>query len=93
MQKLSYDLLHNLVYIKDHSDNNQHLAEIKQTLLPVIDEQLTERQRQVLTLYFYDRKNIYEIADLLKVNKSTVSRTLARAKGKIKNCLKYYKFR
>ena len=55
----------------------------------VIEEELTELQRQTLTAYYFQRKTIPQIAAERGVNKSTVSRTLRRAEEKLRRYLKY----
>ena len=44
-------------------------------------------------MYFYNKLDMVEIAKILKINKSTVSRTLARALKNINEMVKYYKLR
>lgn len=85
-------------YIADASintskDNGDCLKSAKNVLSHIIAEQLSERQKQVALLYFFERKNIPQIAQLLEVNKSTVSRTLARALKNINDRMKYYRLR
>lgn len=55
----------------------------------VIANELTEVQREVLTAYYFEQKNIPTIAAERGVNKSTVCRTLHRAEAVIRRCLKY----
>ena len=55
----------------------------------VIEEELTELQRQTLTAYYFQRKTIPRIAAERGVNKSTVSRTLRRAEEKLRRYLRY----
>ena len=55
----------------------------------VIREELTEKQRQVLLAYYFEEKNIPQIAREQGVNKSTVSRTLRRAEQRLKRFLRY----
>lgn len=55
----------------------------------VIAERLTERQREYLTDYYFEKLNIYEIAKTRGIAPSTVSRTLKRARGNIYDALKY----
>ena len=55
----------------------------------VIREELTPIQREVLLAYYFQEKNITEIAAERGVNKSTVCRTLHRAEGKLRRYLKY----
>lgn len=53
-------------------------------------DNLTERQRTMLMMYYLDHKNTVEIADLLSVNKSTVSRTLHRSVEILRRSMKLY---
>ena len=55
----------------------------------VMEEELTELQRQTLTAYYIQEMTIPEIAAQRGVNKSTVSRTLRRAEGKLRRYLRY----
>jgi RNA polymerase sigma factor (sigma-70 family) len=55
----------------------------------VIQEELTELQRQTLIAYYFQEQTIPEIAAERGVNKSTVSRTLRRAEEKLRRYLKY----
>lgn len=64
-------------------------AGVQKVLQRVIKNELTASQKQVLMLY-YDRKHtMQEIADTLHINKSTVSRTHARALAKIRRIAGY----
>ena len=55
----------------------------------VVQEELTDHQREVLLAYYFQEKNITEIALERGVNKSTVCRTLHRAEEKLRRYLKY----
>ena len=55
----------------------------------VIAEELTPNQREVLLAYYIDNRKIHEIARERGVHKSTVSRTLKRAEGKLRRYLRY----
>lgn len=55
----------------------------------VIDEELTELQRQTLLAYYFQDQTIPQIAAERGVHKSTVSRTLRRAEDKLRRFLKY----
>lgn len=55
----------------------------------VIEEELTELQRQTLVAYYFQEQTIPQIAAERGVNKSTVSRTLHRAEEKLRRYLKY----
>ena len=55
----------------------------------VIQEELTDLQRETLLAYYFQDRTITEIATDRGVNKSTVCRTLHRAEGKLRRFLKY----
>ena len=55
----------------------------------VMEQELTERQKQVLSLYFFDEKRPAEIARILGVHRSTALRTLRRAENRVRQFLKY----
>ena len=55
----------------------------------VIEEELTDLQREALTGYYFNHCTLTEIAARRGVNKSTVCRTLHRAEQKLRHYLKY----
>ena len=55
----------------------------------VIQEELTQVQREILTAYYFQEMTIAEIAESRGVHKSTVSRTLKRAELRLRRYLKY----
>lgn len=95
MKRVSFDACSEFIASERRTggSNQRKLTEAKNALRHIIAEQLTDRQREVAILYFYKRLNIPQIAELLSVNKSTVSRTLARALKRINDHMKYYSFR
>lgn len=54
-----------------------------------LEEELTERQEQMVRLYFLEQHSMTEIAEMLGVNVSTVSRTLKIARDKLRRILRY----
>ena len=56
----------------------------------IIENELSERQRQMICLYYFSRMNIPEIAETLSVNRSTVSRTISRGRRNIMEKMKYF---
>ncbi len=60
-----------------------------QRMRRVIQHELTQIQREVLTAYYFQEMTIPEIAQMRGVNKSTISRTLKRAEMRMQRCLKY----
>lgn len=80
------------VYLRQISEANTNSAQIsklKRNLVKCINEDVTERQRTVITMYYVDRLNTREIGERLGVNKSTVSRTIKRGENNLKRCLRY----
>ena len=55
----------------------------------VIQEELTEIERETLTAYYFQEKTLDQIAQERQVHKSTVSRTLRRAEARLQKFLKY----
>lgn len=55
----------------------------------VVACELTERQRQCLSMYYYGGLTMPEIASELGINKSSVSRAIGRAKTRIERSMKY----
>ncbi|MBE6837717.1 MAG: sigma-70 family RNA polymerase sigma factor [Ruminococcus sp.] len=49
----------------------------------IINNSLTKTQKSYIMLYYNDKKTVAEIAEIYGVNKSTVSRTINRAKKNI----------
>lgn len=70
-------------------DNSEQLARLRRGLRQAREQELTPRQRQMLELYFDRGMNIPQIAEKLGVNRSTVSRTLRRAKARLYRYLRY----
>lgn len=55
----------------------------------VIEQELTPLQRETVLAYYFQGRNICQIAKEREVNKSTVCRTLHRAEDRIRRCLRY----
>ncbi len=55
----------------------------------VIQEELTQLQREALIAYYFQEMSMTQIAQERGVNKSTVCRTLHRAEEKLRKYLKY----
>ncbi len=65
-------------------------ARLLRAVRGVVAQGLTDRQRQVVGLYYYDNLTMAAIARQLNVNKSTVCRILQAARRRIErhlNCL------
>ena len=79
----------NLFEPSESSDNNLQLEHLKKSLEKIIHTRLTTRQQEILIMYYFEKKKTPEIARLLGINKSTVSRTLNRAVENIRLYLEF----
>lgn len=70
--------------------NHREREEYRRFLYRAIKTQLTHRQTQVMLLYYFEGKNITEIAQELGLNKSTVSRTLRRSLNRLTDLARLY---
>lgn len=62
---------------------------LSRSLSEAIQSELTERQRQMVHMYYIKQMRMKDIADDLGVSVSTVSRTIRRGRTRLKRCLKY----
>ena len=70
-------------------DNSERLDRLRRGLRRAREQELTPRQRQMVALYYDQGMTIPQIAAELGLNRSTVSRTLRRAKDRLYRCLRY----
>lgn len=70
-------------------DNGEQLDRLRTKLRYARSAELTQRQQQLLRLYFEEGKTMPQIARELHVSCSTVSRTLRRARERLYRCLRY----
>ena len=75
--------------ISEENTNAEELSRSKVALWRAIHEDVTERQRQYLLLYYGEGLNMSEIGLRLGVDKSTVSRTIKRGEARLRRCLRY----
>ena len=70
-------------------DNETEMTRLRRCLGQALREEVTERQRRMLLLYYGEGQNMTEIGQLLGVNKSTVSRTIRRGEKRLQRCVRY----
>lgn len=70
-------------------DNASQLEALQALLGRALREEVTDRQRQMLFLYYDQGLNMREIAQALGVERSTVSRTMKRGEERLLRCLRY----
>ena len=96
MKGTPYSMRNNEVYgdmtawIAAHAgDNESDLMRLKRNLRLAREEELTARQRELLRLRYEENMTVTEIAAAIGRDKSTVSRTLSRARRRLYKCLRY----
>ena len=96
MKSTPYSMRNNEVYgdmtawIAAHAgDNESDLMRLKRNLRLAREEELTARQRELLRLRYEENMTVTEIAAAIGRDKSTVSRTLSRARRRLYKCLRY----
>ena len=96
MRNTPYSIRNNEVYgdmaawlRANAEDNESDVRRLKRNLRLAREEELTPRQRQLMQMRFEQNMSVSEIAQALGLDKSTVSRTITRAKQRLYKCLRY----
>lgn len=92
-RNISFDSLDGVLSMREFkncSTNSYARNKMKKIMLSALEKEVTERQRQMLAEYFYNGKNISQIAKIYGINKSTVSRTISRALNNLRKIAYYY---
>lgn len=96
MKNISFDYLFESdiakIVKKKGTSNAIKIETLKRMVKLIVQKELSERQRTILELYFVRGLKYFQIAEILRVNKSTISRTKKRAFRTIYKILKYYEF-
>ena len=74
---------------EDSGDSEELTGKLKRTMLKVIKNELTPRQKEIIMLYYFKKKNIVEIAALTEVSPQAVSAAMKRARLTMFRYLKY----
>ena len=74
---------------QDSEDNDARMQRLRRNLKKAIDQELTGRQQTMLLMRYSENCSQTDMAAQLEVDKSTVSRTLARARKKLARVLQY----
>lgn len=78
------------IWLRENAgDNQDRLERLRRNLRQARDQELTPRQRKVLELRYERGMTGVEIAEELGVSPSTVSRTLRRARDRLRRYLQY----
>lgn len=70
-------------------DNGEQMDRLRRNLRQVRERELTARQREMVALYYDQGMTMPQIAERLGVSRSTVSRTLRRARDRLYRFLRY----
>lgn len=70
-------------------DNSQRLARLSHNLPLAVQQELTPCQRRMLEMRYYQNMRVTDIAGELGISKSSVSRTLRRARDRLYRSLRY----
>ncbi len=76
--------------ITESPETKYEKEEVKQTLINAIDK-LTEKERRVVTLYYFEDLTLKEISNIMGVSESRISQIHAKAILKLQNRLGKYK--
>ena len=75
--------------ISEENTNTEELDRVKIALWRALHEDITEKQRRYLLLYYAEGMKMSEIGAQMGVDKSTVSRTIKRGEDRLRRCLRY----
>lgn len=70
-------------------DNSEQLARLRRNIRRVRETELTDKQREIIFLHYDLGMSVTQIAQEKGLNKSSVSRTLARGRERLKRYLQY----
>lgn len=70
-------------------DNSEVIDRAKRNLKKAMEELLTPKQRTYLLMYYFEELTMEEIGERHGVKKSTVCRTIKRAKSNLQKVLRY----
>ena len=92
MRTISYDNTFGMVDLAVYTelmaqDNKDQINRLKRNLTHALRQDITQRQREYMILYYGRNMSMEAIAKQCGVNKSTVSRTLKRGRQRLYRCL------
>ena len=78
------------VWLRDHAeDNSEQLERLRRGLRRAREQELTPRQREILGLYYDEGLTMSQIGEQLGLNRSTVCRTIHRARERLYRSLRF----
>lgn len=73
----------------EENTNTEEMGRVKLALWRALHEDITEKQREYMLLYYGEGLNMVQIGERMGVDKSTVSRTIQRGESRLRRCLRY----
>lgn len=73
----------------ESGDNSLRLERLSHNLPLALEQELTPRQRQIVEMCYFQGMRVTDIAVELGLTKSSVSRTLRRARERLYHSLRY----
>jgi len=70
-------------------DNSEYITYLKKLLHSAIERELRECQKSAVNKFYFEGMSVTDIAREQRVNKSTVSRNLKRARQKLSLTMRY----
>ena len=70
-------------------DNSEQMERLRRNIRRAREAELTDKQKEVIFLYYDLGMSVTQIAQEKGLNKSSVSRTLARGRERLKRYLQY----
>lgn len=80
-----YQALRQFIRLADSSETDS----LAQKIADAVENELTPRQRELVRLYYINQMTMYAVASEAGVSVSTVSRTLKRARERLRRFLRY----
>lgn len=74
---------------RENCDNEKDAEAFKKIVTKAIQNELNEKQREILSLYYYENFTMEKIANRLGISTPTVSLYLKRIRRKLYKSLKY----
>jgi len=90
LANFSESLAVNFIYKnKKYDSEDLEYKKLLKIVNKIIQEELTERQRECLLLYYLEEKKLVEISRMLKIHISAVQRHVKKAKKRIEKIVSY----
>lgn len=83
------DMAHYARLLSEENTNEDEMSRLKVALWRALHEDISEKQRKYLLLYYGEGLNTVQIAAQEGVDKSTVARTIRRGEEALRRCLRY----